>query len=299
MRAPRCLVSGGTGIVGRFIVERLLDEGYAVTVAGRSAPADGLFPLPVRFQPLDLAGWVDPASFDGCNYLIHAAFDHLPGRYRGGEGDDPDGFWRRNVDGSTALFLAAKAAGVKRAVYLSSRAVYGDQPPGAELIETTAPRPDTLYGRVKLACEEKLAERADETFRTVSLRVTGVYGPAGAANKWNGLIEDYLAGRPVASRVGTEVHGEDVAWAVMIALTAPIKATADVFNVSDIVVDNADVLALVQSVTGSPHPLPEQANRAALNVMATAKLRALGWRPGGRAVLEDTVRAMAKDHVSD
>jgi nucleoside-diphosphate-sugar epimerase len=300
MKPPRTIVSGGTGFVGRFIVERLLAEGHEVTVAGRNKPADGFFSTPARFAPLELGADVDTGLFAGTDFFVHCAFNHLPGRYRGGEGDDPEGFCRRNLDGSLTLFRAAKAAGVKRAVFLSSRAVYGEQPPGAELTEDTAPKPNSLYGEVKLACEQGLAAMADETFCAVSLHVTGVYGPTGAAgeDKYAGMIADYLAGRPVASRTGTEVHGEDVAWAVLIALTAPLDTAYEVFNVSDIVVDNADVLAIIKEATSSPHPLPPRADAAALNAMSTAKLRGLGWRPGGRDLFEETLRTMAEDYVS-
>jgi len=296
MKPPRAIVSGGTGFVGRFIVERLLEEGHEVTVTGRHAPPEDFFTAPVKFVEDHLEPDEDhAATFAGCGHFVHCAFDHLPGRYRGGEGDDPQGFRRKNLEGSLARFRAAKAVGVKRAVLLSSRAVYGEQPPGAELTEETVPHPNSLYGEIKLACEQGLAALADEKFHGVSLRVTGVYGPAGAMqeHKWAGMIADYLAGRPVASRASTEVHGEDVAWAVLIALTQPLDARYQVFNVSDIVVDNADVLAIVQAVTGVWQPLPERADTSGLNVMSTRKLRALAWRPGGRELLDETARTFA------
>jgi UDP-glucose 4-epimerase len=127
----KALVTGGTGLVGRYIVETLLDAGYEVAVAGRSPPADDLFPGPVAFRSATL----DPDGtglemFDGIDAVIHAAFDHLPGRYRGGEGDDPERFRRINLDGSIRLFEAARHAGAKRFVFLSSRAVYDGVPPG-------------------------------------------------------------------------------------------------------------------------------------------------------------------------
>ncbi|MBN9068341.1 MAG: NAD(P)-dependent oxidoreductase, partial [Rhizobiales bacterium] len=43
------LVSGGSGFVGRFIVERLLDEGMSVRITGRTRPADGFFSRSVEF----------------------------------------------------------------------------------------------------------------------------------------------------------------------------------------------------------------------------------------------------------
>jgi NADPH:quinone reductase-like Zn-dependent oxidoreductase len=43
-RQMKALVTGGTGLVGRYIVETLLDAGYDLVVAGRTTPAESLFP---------------------------------------------------------------------------------------------------------------------------------------------------------------------------------------------------------------------------------------------------------------
>ncbi len=292
----KALVSGGTGMVGRFIVEALLGAGHAVAVLGRRARQPGFFSRPVDF----IEGTLDPeldqaGAFAGVDWFVHGAFDHLPGKYRGGEGDDPATFRRRNLDGTVALFAAAKRSGVGRTVFLSTRAVYGRQAPGAFLSEDMTPDPDTLYGAVKYEAEQALAGLCDAAFAGCSLRITGVYGPAGPGrtHKWAGLFDDYLTGRPVAPRVATEVHGDDVAAAVLLALEADAMTVAGrVFNVSDLVVDRHDLLALVRDAAGSAHPLPARADASALNVMATERLRALGWQSGGQALLERTVRAM-------
>jgi len=283
------LVTGGTGFVGRFVVEALLRQGRSVRVMGRTPPAAGFFSAPVEFAE----GSLDPArdesaAFAGVSALVLAAFDHLPGRYRGGEGDDAAGFRRRNLDGSVALFEAARRAGVGRAVFLSSRAVYGDQPAGVDLSETTEPHSDTLYGEVKLAAERALAAMSDDEFRGVTLRVTGVYGPAapGRTHKWSDLFDDYLAGRAVSPRRATEVHGDDVAAAVLLALDAP--EPPPVLNVSDILLDRHELLAIVQAATGCAHPLPSRSVEP-VNAMNCDLLRSLGWRPGGFDLLEQTV----------
>lgn len=286
-------MSGGTGLVGRFIVEHLAAAGHDVTVLGRTSPREDSFGRHIRF----IEGTLDPgrdqsAAFEGIDFFVHAAFDHVPGKYRGGEGADPEGFWRRNHDGSVALFDAARRAGAARTVFLSSRAAYGGDTAAASLHEDMACAPDTLYGRAKLATETALAERASTAFATATLRITGVYGPAGPgrAHKWTRLFQDYLAGERIEPRAGTEVHGDDVAAAVDLMLTSPAEAiSGKVFNVSDIVVDRHDLLGIVQERTGSPHALPDRADASLLGVMMTDRLRALGWRPGGHRLLRDTV----------
>lgn len=289
------LVTGGTGFVGRFVVEALLRQGRSVRVMGRTLPVDGFFSAPVEF----VEGSLDPdrdqsAAFAGVSAFVHASFDHLPGRYRGGEGDDGAGFRRRNLDGSVALFEAARRAGVGRVVFLSSRAVYGIQPPGAGLFERTAPHSDTLYGEVKLAAERALAAMSDDDFRGASLRVTGVYGPAapGRAHKWSDLFDDYLAGRNVGPRRATEVHGDDVAAAVLLALDA--SKPPPVLNVSDILLDRHELLAIVQAATSCAHPLPPRSVEP-VNAMNCDLLCSLGWRPGGVGLLEQTVARLLQD----
>lgn len=293
------LVTGATGHVGRFIVECLIDSGTPVVAAARTPPPAGLFSAPVPFRPMTLdPNTIGPDLFDGITAVVHAAFSHVRGRYRGGEGDDPAGFLRANREASVALFDAAKAAGAQRAVFLSSRAVYGRQAAGAALVETMPCRPDTLYGEAKLAVEDALAARACRRFAAVSLRVTGVYGPAGPGrdHKWATLFDDFLAGRPLAPRAGTEVHGGDVAEAVRLMIRAePADITGRVFNVSDLLLDRHDLLAMVGRATGCHHKAPPPADCTAYNIMDTTRLARLGWRPGGLALLERTVYEMVGD----
>ncbi len=288
----RVLVTGGSGYVGRFIVERLLADGDAVTVFGRNTPPPGFFSKPVDFHMGDLEPRTfRPETFADLDAVVHAAFDHLPGKYRGGEGDDPEGFVCRNRVGSIALFEAAKRAGVSRAVFLSTRAVYGPKSPGTALNEDTPATPDTLYGKVKRDAERALLAMMDGDFAASVLRVTGVYGPAGRGrrHKWADLFDDYLAGKEIAPRAGTEVHGEDVAASIRIALGQP---TPPILNVSDLMVDRHDLLAIVKAATGSAHPLPKHADASAINAMDCTRLKSLGWTPGGRPLLERTVRAL-------
>lgn len=295
MRRPSSIVSGGTGYVGRFIVEELLAAGHEVTIMGRHPPQPGYFSRPVRFEPLSLhPQGISPTIFQGADFFVHGAFDHVPGKYRGGEGRDPESFRRRNLDGTMALFAAAKRAGVRSIVFLSSRAIYGPRPAGACLDEADEGRPDTLYGEIKLAAEKALQDLCGQGCAGVSLRLTGVYGPAGPGkpHKWAGLFSDYLAGKKIDARVATEVHGRDAAAAVRLVLDRPEQKA--VLNVSDIVVDRREILAIVKRESNSPHPLPPAGDPSQLNVMRTDRLRALGWAPGGRELFEETVARLVR-----
>ncbi|UXU75750.1 MULTISPECIES: NAD-dependent epimerase/dehydratase family protein [unclassified Paracoccus (in: a-proteobacteria)] len=252
-------LTGASGIVGGWI-------GAALTRAGH------------QLRPLH--GWRlgQPADLAGCQALVHAAFQHLPGRYRGGEGDDPAGFRRANLDGTLALFRDAQAQGVGRVLFVSSRAVHDGHPPGTLLTEDMPPAPTTLYGEVKAQAEQLLAAMAGPDFRTASLRPTGVFGP-GRPQKWAGLIGDFLAGRPIAPRVATEVHGADLADAALLVLSDPAMSGA--YDVSDLILDRHDLLAAVAALTGARHPPPPRADARLLRVPKCARLRALGWQPRG------------------
>ncbi|MBO9099363.1 MULTISPECIES: NAD-dependent epimerase/dehydratase family protein [unclassified Rhizobium] len=291
----KVLVSGGTGLVGRYIVEDLLSHGYSVAVGGRHQPEPGLFSKPVSFVPLRLDPNADQGhAFDDAYFFVHAGFHHVADRYRGGEGDDPAAFQRLNLDGSVKLFETAQRAGIRRCVFLSTRAVYGDRSSSEVLFETSEANPNTLYGRVKLDAERALSAINAPGFGAASLRLTGVYGDL-RPNKWTDIFGNYLAGKPVPSRAGTEVHGRDVGQAVRLMLeTDTARIANEVFNVSDVLTETHEILAILQRVTGSPHPLPARAPGNIISKMDTSKIAALGWRGGGRALLEKTVASLAQ-----
>ncbi|WP_349956221.1 NAD(P)-dependent oxidoreductase [Rhizobium sp. ZPR3] len=291
----KVLISGGTGLVGRYIAEELLSAGYKVAIGGRNPPSSGLFPLPTSFVPLSL----DPAenqssAFDDAYFFVHTAFSHVAGKYRGGEGEDPDGFRRLNLDGTVKLFETARKAGIRRCIFLSSRAVYGDGGAGEALTEATKPTPTTLYGEVKRDAEHALFSLSVPGFATVSLRATGVYGDL-RPNKWDELFDDYLNGRPVPSRAGAEVHGRDLGRAVRLLLeTDTGRIDREVFNLSDILTDTHEILGHLQKATHCPHALPAPAPHGAVNAMDTAKIQALGWQGRGKALLQRTIETLAK-----
>lgn len=255
----RIALTGASGLVGRWILGAARAGGHDVAT---------------------LPGWRlgDVPDLAGCDALVHAAFQHVPGRYRGGEGEDAQGFIRANLDGSLALFRAARDQGVGRVLFLSSRAVHDGHPAGMALPDTLSPLPTSLYGQVKADADAVLVAMAGPDFRTASLRPTGVYGP-GLPQKWAGLIMDFLHGVTPQPRVATELHGADLARAVLLVLADP--AMAGSYNASDLVLDRHDLLAQVAGLTGCTTPLPARADADLLRVPLCARLRGLGWQPGG------------------
>jgi nucleoside-diphosphate-sugar epimerase len=286
----KILVTGGTGFAGRFIAERLAARGHAVTVTGRTAPAPGLLSPQIAFSPVALTDDWRPVV-RGMHCVVHCAFQHVPGRYRGGEGDDPQGFMRANLAGSIDLIAAARSSKVGQFVFLSSRAVYDGLAEGVAVRDAALASPANLYGLVKADIEDALSSAEGKSFRGAAIRATGIYGPAGPGrpHKWQDLFADWLAGRPVAPRVGPEVHGEDLAEAVSLIIE---RRGGGIFNCADITVDRRDLLAIVASATGCRHALPAAADATGIRRMDCSRLRELGWKPGGMALLDRTVRAL-------
>lgn len=269
-------ITGATGLVGRFLMADALAAGDTVLALSRPHYALGDRP--------DLAG---------CDALIHCAFQHRPGLYRGGEGDDPDGFTRANLDGTIALFKAAASAKVARVIFLSSRAVYDGYPAGTILTEDLPLAPTNLYGQVKWQAEQALQNLTGPGFSGAAIRATGIYGP-GAGHKWSALFDDFLAGRPIAPRNGTELHAADLASAVRLLLG---NNAMGAFNLSDILLDRHDLLTRVAAITGTDHAPPARC-KAPVSVMQCDRIKSLGWQPSGLAGLDRALAEMLGDPIS-
>lgn len=283
------LMTGATGQLGRFIAARLRKDGHQITCLGR-APSDVSDDEFIKWDLDD-----HETSLPSADALIHCALSHVPGKYRGGEGDDPHGFINSNVEGTQRLFEAAKAAGVRHSIFLSSRAVYAGASEWGVLAEDAAVDPDSFYGKVKNAGELALQVLCDETFKGTVLRATGVYGvPPGLENhKWSKLFSGFANGDAVIPRVATEVHGADLADAVALLLDKRIDSPEgfDIFNVSDILLDSQDLLKLYADVFSVDAVLPVR-SPGPVGVLDIAKLIKLGWAPGGKTKLEAFIRSL-------
>jgi nucleoside-diphosphate-sugar epimerase len=295
-------VTGATGRVGRFVVEGLQRHGHEVRALARAGSDRSGFSTAPQWVTGSLEDALSvEALLVGCDGIVHCAFAHLPGRYRGGEGDDPVGFWRTNLLGTLGLLDAAERAGVTRAVLLSSRAVLGSRqqpgiPIGSPVPDEALLRPDTHYGALK-AAEEALASALSARGRIAiaALRATGVYGLAYPVShsKWFDLARRVLHGQPVTeTRCGTEVHGDDLADAVELLLRAPATEVAGrAFNCSDLALDTREIVSRLAASAGVEATLPAPSPPVALP-MACPGLRALGWSPRGEAGLAPVFEAL-------
>ncbi len=290
----RVALTGASGLVGRFVAARLAREGCDIVALARPQSDRTGFDFPITWIDGDLRSEAALASLvGGADALVHSAYDHVPGQYRGGEGDDVEGFWRTNLLGGLRLLRAASGADIGRIVVLSSRAVFGG-PASTRVGDTHPTSPDTHYGALKVALEGL----ATVYPRTTSIRPTGVYGithPV-SRSKWFDMAREVISGRPVTvARTSTEVHGDDVAAAVWLLLTAPAADVAGrPFNCSDIVLGTREIaerMYATQGMAAGSLPLPKEMPPPA-HIMRCDGLRSLGWRPGGRRRLQETIRAL-------
>ena len=178
------LVTGGAGFIGSNIVRALLSRGDTVCVldnlsTGKRENLDFSEVAPDLVNSLEIVEGditdLDTCrqALDGVEYVLHqAAIPSVPRSIA-----QPRESNRANVDGTLNLLVAARDAGVKRVVFASSSAVYGDAP-GFPRIETIMPRPLSPYAVQKLTAEHYLRIFHDlYGLETVSLRYFNVFGP--------------------------------------------------------------------------------------------------------------------------
>ncbi len=165
------LVTGGTGFLGRRLVEQLLAAGRPVAVLGRN-PARDLEERGVRFirASLDDAPAV-AAACAGVETVFHvAAKVGVWGRH--------EDFFRTNVLGTRAIIAGCRAHGVRRLVYTSTPSVVynGRDLAGADEslpLTTDCPSP---YPLTKAVAEREVLAADSPTLRTIALRPHLIWG---------------------------------------------------------------------------------------------------------------------------
>ena len=154
----RVLVTGGAGYVGSSAVAWLQQRGCEVFVydsleLGHAAalPAGCL----VRGNIADTAALTELLRDREIEAVMHFAAYSLVSE----SVSDPARYWRNNLSGTLSLLEAMRAADVKRIVFSSTCATYGE-PEKVPISESTPQNPVNPYGATKLAVERALADYA-------------------------------------------------------------------------------------------------------------------------------------------
>jgi len=233
------LVTGGAGFIGSHITDALVGQGHDVVVLDNlsSGHKENLFHLRQGFG--GQANFRENVEFiegdirdsetclhaaAGCDGIFHeAALVSVPDSI-----NRPRDNHDINITGTLNVLEAARANGVKRVVFASSAAIYGDNPELPKR-ETMLPEPKSPYALAKLTGEYYLKVYA-ECFglETVALRYFNVFGPRqDPSSMYSGVIS---------------IFSERIKKGLPITIYGDGQQTRDFVNVADVV--QANLLAM-------------------------------------------------------
>lgn len=297
------LVVGGAGYIGSVTVDQLIAAGHNVTVLDSlvAGHREALNP-DAEFVGADVrdedalgrlfAGHTFDAVVHYGGYIVAPESVRQPGRY-----------FANNVGGAIALLNAMVAYDVKRFVFSSSAAVYG-QPERVPISEDAPLRPINPYGETKVAVERMLPwYEATFGLRSVSMRYFNAAAAAGLRGEDHrpethlipSVLGVALGQRHALSQYGSDystrdgtcvrdyIHISDLAAAHLLALEKTETGSA-VYNLGNgRGFTNREVIEAARRVTGEPIAVADEPRRAGDPpelVASNAKARAeLGWQP--------------------
>ncbi len=275
----RVLVTGGAGFIGHHLAIAWRRRGAEVVVldnfrTGKRANVDAI----VRETGPEGLTLVEASVTDraavreairGCSIVHHlAAQVSVPESI-----ERTDECVEINVNGTLHVLDAARSEGVRRVVFSSSAAVYGDDPRSPKT-EDLAPAPKSPYGITKLDGELYLRMYAGlHGLPTVSLRYFNVFGPRQDPRSAYAAAVPIFVQRALANETITVfgdgeqtrdfVYVEDVALANMLAAEHTGVGRGEVLNVAQggrITIN--DLVSRVRTLTGSSSPVEHAPERS-------------------------------------
>ncbi len=246
MKTIKALITGGAGFIGGHLAEALARQGARVTILD-DLSTGSLNNLAWATGNADfdfVQGCVSDAPLvkkliEGCDWVFHqAAIASVPQSVA-----QPLESNRVNLESSLALLVAARDAGVRRFVFASSAAIYGDTE--APLKHESHPvLPLSPYGLQKYA-SERYGQMFHQLFglETVALRYFNVFGPRQSFNSpYSGVIARFctmmLRGE-IPTIFGDGLQSRDFAYidnvvaANLLAAQRPAQEVAgQVFNIA-------------------------------------------------------------------
>lgn len=300
------LVVGGAGYIGAHMVKALVAAGYRVIILDdlstghREFTNDGLF----IHGSLGDRSVVDALFSEyGIDAVMHFAASSLVGE----SVVNPLAYYRNNLAGTLSLLEAMIRFKVRRFIFSSTAAVYGE-PKAVPITEDHPCVPTNPYGATKLAVERMLKD-CDEAYglRFMSLRYFNAAGadPGGLVGERHRpethliplvlktALGDFSHIKIFGTRYPTPdgtclrdyVHVNDLARAHLLALTALLNGGASgIYNLGNSRGHSVrEVIELSREITGCLIPAIETDKRPgdpAILVAASEKIRReLGWRP--------------------
>jgi UDP-glucose 4-epimerase len=299
----KALVVGGAGYIGSIVAAHLAEAGHAVTVADNLLKGHKeAVPPAADFVEVDILDGPAIAEVvsSGFDAVLHFAALSLVGE----SVSEPARYFRANVAGTLNLLDAMRDAGVRRLVFSSTAATYGD-PEEVPIVETAPTRPTNPYGASKLAVDHAIGfECAATALGAVSLRYFNVAGASGGRGERHHpethlipLVLQAAAGTrdhvqvfgtdyptPDGTAVRDYIHVDDLARAHLLALEATDEPGHRIYNLGNGAGFSVrEVIDAARRVTGREIKAVEVGRRAgdpAVLVASSDRIRAeLGWAP--------------------
>ena len=231
----RILVTGGAGFIGSHLVDALLARGHGVRVLDNlSTGKRGNLPLSNPVLELVEGDVADAptlnAALHGCTAVAHlAAVASVQASV-----DDPVATHQSNFIGTLNLCEAMREQGVRRVVFASSAAVYGQNGEGTAIDEDTPKAPLTPYAADKLASEYYLDfYRRQHGLQPAIFRFFNIFGPRqDPSSPYSGVISIFTeraqAGLPISVFGDGEQTRDFVYVADLVALLVQALETPQV-----------------------------------------------------------------------
>lgn len=309
----KILVTGGAGYIGSVMTTKLLEEGHEVVILDNlSEGHEDAIPQGVsRFINADIAKVADVIKpEDGIEAVIHLAAFIAAGESM----TKPEIYWENNTIGTLKMLDGLRTLGIKKLIFASSAAVYGN-PVSVPITEDAPAKPTNTYGMTKLAMDMAItSECIAHGLAATSLRffnVAGAYGDAGERHRTETHIIpialEVLAGkRETFSIFGDDyptkdgtcvrdyIHVVDLARAASMALQKLQTGTHTIYNLGNgDGFSNREVIDAVERVTGEKLPVTVAPRRegdpAVLIASSDLAQKELGWVPS-RPTLDDMIK---------
>jgi UDP-glucose 4-epimerase len=283
------LVTGGAGFIGSHVVERLISLGVDVAVVDNlTSGSKDFVPKDTRFYEEDIANRALETVFrrERPDVVVHLAARVEVGRSL----EDPVGDARSNILGTVRLLDCCRKYRVRKIVYSSSCAVYGETE-DTGILESAQVRPISFYGVSKYVPEMYIAlfQRQFGLDYTI-LRYANVYGPRQGMKGEGGVVSIFIQAvkdnrKPVIYGDGEQtrdfVYVKDVAEANAAAIARGSNETINIGTGAATSINRlwrciADVMNASTAPVYMP-PRPGDIRHSRLIPDKAAEL--LGWRP--------------------
>ncbi|MBV1806798.1 NAD-dependent epimerase/dehydratase family protein [Pseudomonas viridiflava] len=259
------LITGGAGFIGSHLTDALLARGHAVRILDDlSAGKRSNLPLDNPKVELIVGDVADAAlvrrAAQGCQAVVHlAAVASVQASV-----DDPVRTHQSNFIGTLNVCEAMREAGVKRVIFASSAAVYGNNGEGQAITEDTTKAPLTPYASDKLASEFYLDfYRRQHGLEPVIFRFFNIFGPRqDPSSPYSGVIS---------------IFAERIEKGLPITVFGDGEQTRDFFYIGDLVKLLLQGLELDSAIEGAVNVGLNQTT--SLNELLAALAQVTGKQP--------------------